>query len=105
MGRSAYLSGSGRAVPLDDTLREGDDDDLARRLLQHVLDGRREEARLPAPARSRAEDDQIGAAAIGLLDDRLPDRPRPNGLAAHLDAVVGAEQLGLRERGGRVLLL
>src|SRR5439155_25829696 len=35
----------------EDALREGDDQHLRRRLAQYVLDGRREEARLPAPPR------------------------------------------------------
>src|SRR5919202_1459397 len=72
----------------------GRDDDgvcvLARGLAKDVVDGGREEARLPAPVRRRAEDDQIGVALLRLRDDRVADRSRADGLAAHVDAVVGA---------------
>ena len=76
-----------------------------RRLAQDVVDGRREEARLPAPARRRAEHDQVGPALRGRLDDRVADRARPHRPPVHLDAVVGAERARLRERRGRLLLL
>ena len=47
---------------LEDALWEGDDEHLARRVLEDVVDGRGEEPRLPPPARRRAEDDQIDPA-------------------------------------------
>src|SRR5204862_6092392 len=43
-----------RAVLFEDTLREGDHEHLAGGAAEHVLDRRREEARLPAPARRGA---------------------------------------------------
>src|SRR6185369_11202656 len=67
---------------------ERDDEHLARRVAQDVVDGRREEPRLPAPARRRAEHDQVGLAARRLVDDRVPDRPRVDGLGADVDAVL-----------------
>src|SRR5262249_15823485 len=44
------VSGCGKLL-VEDALREGDDEHLARRAAQHEVDGRREEARLPPPAR------------------------------------------------------
>ena len=60
-------------------LREGDDQHLARRLAQHVVDRRREEARLAAPARRRAEHDQVGVDLARALDDRVADRAGAHG--------------------------
>ena len=61
-GAAYCRSASGRRQLLvHDGLREGDDQHLARRLAEHVVDGRREEARLAPPARRRAEHDQVGA--------------------------------------------
>ena len=65
---------TGRLLLVDHVLRERDDDHLARRLPQDEVDGRREEARLPPPARRRAEDDQVGVDLAGAVDDRPPDR-------------------------------
>src|SRR5215216_5508313 len=76
---------------LQDALWERNDQDLARRLLENVIDGRREEARLPSPARCRAEDDQVGSGAPRLLDDRLSDRAGTHGGAAYLHPMIGAE--------------
>ena len=81
------------------------DEHLARGLAQDVFDCGREEPGLPPPAGRRAEDDQIGAAPLRLGDDRLADRSGANGLAAHLYAVVGTEQLRLGERRRGPLLL
>ena len=93
-----------RSYRFERPLREGDDQDLGRRLPQDVVDGRREEARLAPPARRGAEHDQVRPALGGGLDDRVADRPGADGAAVHLDAVVGAERARLRERGGRLLL-
>src|SRR5690348_13713948 len=62
------------AVFLHDALREGYDEHLAGCFAQDVLDCRREESRLPAPARRRAHDDQVVAAPLRLVDDRVADR-------------------------------
>src|SRR3954452_24630502 len=48
-------------VPSEGPLWEGDDQYLARRLLQDVVDSEREHAGLPAPAGGRPEHDQVGA--------------------------------------------
>ena len=68
------------------------------RVAQDEVDGRREEARLPAPARRRAENDQVGVASLGLVDDRVADRARADDVSVHLDAVVRAERARLVER-------
>src|SRR5579875_2822716 len=70
-----------RSGLFENALREGDDQDLGARLAQHVVDRRREEARLAPPARRRAEHDQVGADVVRRLDDRLADRARANGAA------------------------
>ena len=54
------------ATVLEYALREGDDEHLARRVAENVIDRGREETRLATPARRRPEHDQIGAHAIGL---------------------------------------
>src|SRR5262245_48593743 len=53
---------------------ERDDEHLARGVPEHVIDRRREEARLTPPPRGRAEHDQVGLASLGLVDDRVADR-------------------------------
>src|SRR5438552_17922088 len=58
---STFLS---RSVPFEDALGEGDDQHLAGCLLEDIVDGGREEARLAAPPRGRAEDDQVGALLV-----------------------------------------
>src|SRR5438874_5672778 len=78
---------------LERSLREGDDEHLGGRLAKDVLDGRREEARLPAPAGRRAEDDQIRVDLGGDLEDRVADRARAHGAPVDLHPVVGAERL------------
>ena len=77
---------------------ERDDEHLAGRLAQHEVDGRREESRLPSPARRRAEHDEVGVPPRRLVDDRMADRARAHDVAVHLDAVVGAERASLLER-------
>ena len=61
---------------LEDAFREGDDEDLAVRVLEHVVDRRREEPRLPAPPGRGPEHDQVGLPPLGLVDDRVADRAR-----------------------------
>src|SRR5947209_4407094 len=94
-----------RCLFLDHALGEGDDEHLAGRLAQDVLDRRREEPRLPPPARRRAEDDQVDASLPRMLDDCLADRASAHRRSVHLDAVVGPERLRLLERRGRALVL
>src|SRR5262249_46854799 len=85
-------------------LRERDDEHLAGRLAQDEVDGRREEARLPAPARRGAEHDQVGTRLARVHDDRLADRTRAHRLGFHVDAELGPERACLPERGGRPCL-
>ena len=73
-------------------MRERDDEDLAGRLLEDVVDRGGKEAGLPAPAGRRPEDDQVGSLLGRLLDNRLPDRTGPDRAALHEDAVIGAEE-------------
>ena len=86
------------AHTLEHAVGERDDEHLAGRVLEHVVDGRREEARLAPPARRRAEHDQVGAAALGLVDDRVADRAGVDGVGMDLDAVLLAERLRLGDR-------
>ena len=80
-----------RAAPvLEHTLGEGDDEHLARRVSENVVDRWREETRLAAPARRRPEHDQVRTALDCSLDDRLAEASRPKRPAVHLDAVVRA---------------
>src|SRR6185295_1299884 len=53
---------------LEDTLGVCDDHHLAGRAAQHVVHGRAEEARLAAPARRGAHEDQVDAVSRRLLD-------------------------------------
>src|SRR4051794_32758547 len=94
-----------RAVFLHHAFRKGHHEHLAGCLAQDVLDRRREETRLPAPARRRADHDQVVAATPGLVDDRVADRAGTDRLDLHLHAAVGAEQPCLGQRGRRRLLL
>src|SRR5581483_2837206 len=77
-------------VFFEDALWERHDENLARSAAEHVFDRRREEPRLPAPPRRRAEHDQVCVALPGLVDDRLADRPCADGLADDFDAVFRA---------------
>src|SRR5205814_2290842 len=71
-----YSSPSGGCELLvHDALRERDDQHLAGRAAEDVVDGGREEAGLAAPAGSRAEDDQVGIDLEGVLADGGADRP------------------------------
>ena len=70
------LHAASEVSSVEDAFGEGDDEHLARRVLEHVVDRRREEPRLPPPARRRAEHDQVDLAPRRLLDDRVPDRAR-----------------------------
>ena len=81
---------------LQHALGERDDEHLAGRVAQDVVDRRREEPRLPPPARRGAEHDQVGPARVGLVDDRIADRAGADDVACDLDAVLGAEQPRLR---------
>src|SRR3954449_5089791 len=92
------------ASSFEHPLREGDDQHLGVRLAEHVVDRRREEPRLAAPARRRAEDDQVGLVLVRRLHDRLADRARADRPPEHLHAVLGAERMRLSDRGGRLLL-
>src|SRR5207237_9760093 len=65
----------------------------------------RNSLRWSSPARRRATTDEIGVQPPRLAADRLADRARPDGVAMHLDPVVGAEQLRLGERSLGALLL
>src|SRR5262245_54308733 len=85
------------AYAFEDTLREGHDEHLAGRVAEHVVHSRREEPRLPPPARRGAEDDQIGVALGSLLDDRLADRTRPHRPRLHCHLVLLPQQRGLGE--------
>src|SRR5262249_12530912 len=67
-GRAVAASDCGQLL-VHHRLREGDDQHLARRPAEDVVDRRREEPGLPAPARGRAEDDQVGVDLRGVLDD------------------------------------
>src|SRR5688572_3916494 len=78
-------------------LGERDDEPLAVRVLEHVVDGRREEPRLPPPARRRAHHDEVDAPPRRLLDDRVPDRACVDGVGVHDDAVLLAERACLCE--------
>src|SRR5262245_19814433 len=89
---------------VEDALREGDDEDLAWGASQHVVDGRREEAGLPPPARRAAEHDQVGVRLVGMHHDRLPDRAGAQDRADDVDAELVPEQHRLRDRGGGPLL-
>src|SRR5204863_8591827 len=93
------------AVFFEHALRERHYEHLAGRSPQDVLDGRGEEARLAAPPRRGAEDDQIRVPLARLVDDRLGDAPRPPGLADDLDAVLRTERTRLLEGLGGTLLL
>ena len=77
----AVLSYGQRRLLLEDPLRVGEHHHLAGRAAEHVVDGRAEEAGLAAPARRRAHHDQVGADLACLLDDRLADRARADGVA------------------------
>src|SRR5262249_28112691 len=55
------------SILFEDALRKCHDEDFAGRSAEHVLDRRREEPRLPAPARRRAKDDQIGVASLRFV--------------------------------------
>src|SRR5439155_18227010 len=91
--------GSGRGkLFVEDPLGESDDQDLAGGAAEDVVDGRREEARLPPPAGRGAEHDQVGVGLAGVLDDRAADRPRAQDRADHLDAQLVTEQLRLGDR-------
>src|SRR5262249_58874862 len=65
------------SVPFEHTLGKRHDQHLAGGLLEDVVDGRGEEARLAPPPWRRAQHDQVRPLLRRLLDDRLPDRPRP----------------------------
>ena len=75
----ANADGSGSYYVLEDNLGEGHDEHLAGGIPKHVVDRRREELRLPPPARRRAEHDQISVPLRGRVDDRAANRPRPYG--------------------------
>ena len=83
---------------LERSLGEGDDEHLARRVAEDVIDRRREEPRLPPPSRRRAEHDQVGAVVARLVDDRVADRAGDDRVCDDLDAVLLAERPGLGER-------
>src|SRR5579884_4114276 len=104
---SAYSSGAlcRRELLVEHRLRERDDQHLARRPPEDVVDRRREEPRLPAPPRRGAEDDQVRVDLRGVRDDRLADRARTDRRPLHRHVEVGAEQLRLRERRLGALLL
>src|SRR5688572_14723728 len=76
------------AYALQDPLGERHDEHLAGRVAQDVVDRRREEETLSAPARRGAEHDQVDPARSRLLDDRVADRARLHGLRPHLDSVL-----------------
>ena len=95
-----------RRLLVEHALRERDDQHLARGLPEHVVDRRREEARLAPPARRRAEHDQVGAAPLApARRSPAPIERARTVLSLDLDAVLRAEQLRLRERGRGALLL
>src|SRR3954451_9831259 len=77
-----------RAVFLHHAFRKRHHEHLAGRLAQDVLDRRREETRLPAPARRRADHDKVVAATPGPADDRIADRAGTDRLDLHLHAAV-----------------
>ena len=74
---------------------EGHDEHLARGVAHDVVDGRREEPRLAAPAWRRSEHDQVGARPLGLCDDRVADRACDDRPGDHLDAVVRPDRARL----------
>ena len=80
---------------VEDAVGESDDEHLAVRVLEDVIDCRREEARLPPPTRRRAEDDQVDPAPRCLLDDGMADGARVDGLGMHHDVVLLAKRAGL----------
>ena len=67
-----------RGVLLEDSVGEGDDEDLARRVSEYEVDGRREEPRLPPPPRRRSEDDEVQPGAA-RPPRRLRDRSSAHG--------------------------
>ena len=87
------------ASGLEDAFGEGNHENFARRPAQDEVDGRREEARLPTPARRGADDDQVDVTGTGLLHDCVADRARSNDLGPHLDPVVLSEHARFLERG------
>src|SRR4051812_24495226 len=89
--RAGAASSDRRQLLVHHGLREGDDQHLARGLAEDVVDRRREEPRLAPPARSRAEDDQIGVDLECVLDDRGADRARSDRRPLDRHAVVDAE--------------
>ena len=82
-------------------LREGDDQHLARRLAEHVVDGRREEARLAAPARRGAEDDQVGAALAACSTIAAPIERARTVTASTRTPCSSPSSTRLGERRGR----
>src|SRR6185312_15194928 len=96
---------TGGRLFLEDALGVCHDHHLAGRAAQHIVHGRAEEARLAAPARRGAHEDQVDAVSGRLVDDRLADRAPPDDLPLDVDAVLGGEKLRLGERGLRLLFL
>src|SRR5207302_4804380 len=97
-------SASGRAATvLEHALREGDDEHLALRVAENVIDRGREETRLATPARRRPEHDQIDLPLGRLFDDRVPDRARSDRLRLDGDVVVLTQVPRLLERQVRSL--
>ena len=70
------------------------------RVLEHVVDRRREEPRLPAPPGRGPEHDQVDLPPLGLVDDRVADRARVDCVRMHLDVVLLAQRAGLGDRVG-----
>ena len=94
------------SVLLENVLRERDDEHLARGAAEHVLHRGREEARLPAPARSRAEDDQVDVA-LPWPPRRLPPRSTRARTVSPTTStpLLLAERTGLLDRLGRPFLV
>src|SRR5262245_6458695 len=99
---SAFTRGS---LFLENALRICHDHHLAGRAAQHIVHGWTEEARLPAPAGRRAQEDQVDTVAARLFDDRLTDCAPADDFPLDLHSVLGGEELRLRERCFRLLLL
>src|SRR5262245_49362478 len=85
-------------------LREGDDQHLAGRVAEDVVDRRGKESRLSTPPRGGAEDDQVSLTGPRFVDDRGTDRPGADHATRDDDPVVLAEQARLLDGHSRALL-